>query len=174
MKLILHDLTREEFERLFAPVPEDNTVVFNDGSIRPCAGCFNCWVKTPGECIIHDGYENMGALMAKSSEVMIVSRCVYGGFSPFIKNILDRSIPYIHPYFTVKNKEMHHKRRYKNRFELSVWFYGDVTEREKHTAEKLVRRNTINLNCQLKNITFLRETAELIAVSGGNYKEIGL
>ena len=56
------------------------------------------------------------------SEMLIISKCVYGSYSPFVKNVLDRSISYIHPYFTVKNGEMHHQQRYKRDFRLKVVF----------------------------------------------------
>jgi len=80
---------------------------------------------------------------------------------------MDRSISYVHPYFEIRNNEMHHKKRYENHFELSVYFYGeDITEKEKATAEKLVKANSINLMCKIKNLTFLNDIKSINELGG--------
>lgn len=154
MKLIVHDLTEEQAEPIF-PQNAGTKIIGNDGTIHHCIGCFGCWIKTPAQCVIRDHYGDMGKLLSKCDELILVSKCCYGGFSPFIKNVIDRSIPYIHPYFTIRNGEMHHKRRYENRFRLSAFFYGtDITQQEKKTAENLIHANALNLDCQIKKIQF--------------------
>ena len=40
----------------------------------------------------------------------------------------------MHPYFSVRNAQMHHQRRYQNEMRLSVYFYGDCTPEEMATA----------------------------------------
>lgn len=104
----------------------------------------------------------MGEYLSKCNEVIIISKCCYGGFSPFVKNVLDRSISYVHPYFVIKNGEMHHRRRYQNNLDLHVWFYGEnITEKEKLTAQKLVKANAINLDCNESKVTFIRSIKEM-------------
>lgn len=160
MKLIIHDLSQEQAETLL-PREQDSKMIADNGKIHHCIGCFGCWIKTPAECIIKDNYNNIGELISKCDEVMIVSRCIYGGFSPFVKNVLDRSISYIHPYFMIRNKEMHHRPRYSHRFNLNVYFYGeDITEKERSTAKKLVQANAINLNCNRTEILFASNAEE--------------
>lgn len=137
------------------------TVFSDDGSIRHCIGCFGCWLKTPGKCVIRDAYGNMGACLAQSDEVVLVSRCCFGGPSPFIKNVLDRCIPYIHPYFVNRNGEMHHRQRYQRTFNLTVVFYGErLTERERQTARGWVRAMSVNLCCNVKQILFEEQPPE--------------
>ncbi len=85
MRLIIHDLKGDEFKKLCPNEVKDLIVVSDDGSIHHCMGCFGCWIKTPGECIIKDKYENMGECLSKCNEVIIISKCVYGGLSPFVK-----------------------------------------------------------------------------------------
>lgn len=162
MKMIIHDLDEIKFKRLFPELSDVYRVVSNDGTIKNCIGCFGCWVKTPGACVIRDNYGDMGEWLAKSEEVIIISECFYGGYSPFVKNVLDRSISYIHPYFETRNNEMHHKKRYNHRFEISVWFYGkDITENEKATANKLVIANSINMISDIKDIKFVETVEEI-------------
>lgn len=162
MHLFIHDL-EEKKESLLKQLKQENIVMIsNTNTIKHCIGCFGCWIKTPAQCIIKDGYENMGELISKSETLTIISRCFYGGFSPFIKNVLDRSISYLHPYFAIRNGEMHHKRRYDNHFKLTVYFYGeDITQKEKETAEKLVKANAVNFDCDIKRIFFVHDIEEM-------------
>lgn len=153
MKLIIHDLTPEEGQKLL--LAENAKVISDNGTIHPCTGCFGCWIKTPAQCVIRDPYGNMGELLSKCDELTLISRCTYGGFSPFVKNVLDRSISYIHPYFTITNGEMHHRKRYRHSFGLSACFYGDdITEPEKKIARDLVHSNSVNLGCTVTKIVF--------------------
>ena len=159
MKLLIHDMSEEELRGILpSPDIESYNVVSPSPSrsIRNCIGCFGCWIKTPGACVIRDDYGDMGDLLSKTDEVLVISRCVYGGFSPFVKNVLDRSISYMHPDFEIRNGEMHHKRRYPHSFNWRVWFYGgNITESEKQTAEKIIKANSINLQCQVQELRFL-------------------
>lgn len=153
--MIIHDLNSELADKLLAGTKE-SCIIADHGDIHNCIGCFGCWIKTPGVCVIKDEYANMGELLGKTSELLIISKCFYGGYSPFVKNILDRSISYIHPYFAYRNGEMHHKRRYDNIINLKVYFYGDeITEQEKETARNLIKANEINLDCRVKEVRFL-------------------
>ena len=162
MKLLIHDWEQESFKKQVTDTLDNVTIVSDDGTSNHCIGCFGCWIKTPGACVINDQYRDMGERLSKCDEVMIISKCFYGGFSPFVKKVLDRSISYIHPYFEIRNGEMHHKPRYKKHFDLKVWFYGEnITEQEKHTAEKLIQANAVNLNCGLHKVIFVQDIAEI-------------
>lgn len=162
MKLIIYDGQEEGILERRSDPTEERIIIADDGSIRNCIGCFGCWIKTPGACIIPDKYDNMGELFSKCEELLIVSQCFYGGFSPFVKNVLDRSISYIHPDFVMRNGEMHHKRRYSNRISISVWFYGEhITEQEKQTAKKLVEANRFNFDATINKVSFVRDVSQV-------------
>jgi multimeric flavodoxin WrbA len=162
MRLIIHDLEEEASKRLLAGTMNNVTIVSDDDTFHNCIGCFGCWLKTPGTCVIRDSYGDVGKCLSKCAEVIIISKCFYGGFSPFVKKVLDRSISYSHPYFEIRNGEMHHRRRYNNHFDLKVWFYGEnVTEQEKQTAEKLILANSINLDCNAHKVTFVKDITEI-------------
>lgn len=157
MKLIIHDLNLEQAEKVIPP-GENTRIISDDGTICPCIGCFGCWIKTPAQCVIRDHYGNMGEALSKCEELIIISRCCYGGFSPFVKNVLDRSISYIHPYFIIKNGEMHHRPRYDSHFSMSAYFYGaELSDQDKMIARSLVKANSINLHCIVKDILFETE-----------------
>ena len=125
-------------------------------------GCFGCWLKTPGRCVIPDEYQRMGELAAKAEELTIISKCSFGSYSSFVKNVLDRSISYVLPFFEIREGEMHHRKRYDNQFLMRVIFYGsDITEEEKETAKELVKANAVNHHGKVKEVLFV-ESAEKI------------
>jgi Multimeric flavodoxin WrbA len=162
MKLLIHDLKDDDLKKVFLGTADDMVIISDDGTIHNCIGCFGCWIKTPAACVIHDKYKDMGEYLSKCSDVIIISECCYGGFSPFVKNVLDRSIPYLHPYFIIKNGEMHHKRRYNNNINMQVYFYGqNITERERQTCKKLVKANSINLDCIVDKVVFTHNIFEM-------------
>lgn len=157
MKLIITDLAPFSIH-----VEGEYQLINPRGTIHPCTGCFGCWVKTPGKCVIQDGYESTGIAMGKCTELILVSQCCYGSVSPFVKAVQDRAISYIHPDFVLRGGEMHHKRRYQNVITLSAYFYGEaVTEAEKETARKLLAANADNYDGRVKNIYFYKSAEEL-------------
>ena len=162
MNLIIHDLSKEQWEALAFPLKEEAKIIDNSGKIKKCMGCFGCWLKTPGRCVIPDEYQRMGELAAKAEELTIISKCSFGSYSSFVKNVLDRSISYVLPFFEIREGEMHHRKRYDNQFLMRVIFYGsDITEEEKETAKELVKANAVNLHGKVKEVLFV-ESAEKI------------
>ncbi len=162
MDILIHDIDMEQFQLLFPKADKRLHIISDTGNIRNCIGCFGCWIKTPGKCVLRDEYNNIGVIFAQAENVFIISRCYYGGYSPFVKNILDRSIPYLLPFFKIMNNETHHKRRYKNNLQFSVYFYGDkITIQERKTAQDLVKANALNFNAKHYQTTFIRSLEEL-------------
>ena len=162
MNLIIHDLSKEQWEALAFPLKEETKIIDNSGKIKKCMGCFGCWLKTPGRCVIPDEYQRMGELAAKTEELTIISKCSFGSYSSFVKNVLDRSISYVLPFFEIREGEMHHRKRYDNQFLMRVIFYGsDITEEEKETTKELVKANAVNLHGKVKEVLFV-ESAEKI------------
>lgn len=161
MKLIITDI-----ENFNLPIEGKHKVISPRGEIHHCLGCFGCWVKTPGKCVIQDGYENTGVHMSKCQELIIISRLCYGSVSPFVKTVQDRAISYIHPDFELRKGEMHHKRRYNNVILLSAYFYGeDITDAEKETARNLMEANADNYDGLVRNIRFFKSTEELEGIA---------
>ncbi len=125
---------------------EVQSVILNSDEIKPCLGCFGCWVKTPGLCVItNDSANDLAHQLIQADAVVILSKLTYGGVSPDVKAFLDRSIPNISPFFEIYHGEMHHRMRYKK---FPCWItigYGDSTGDERETFLELAERNALNL-----------------------------
>lgn len=166
MRLIVHDLANDDYDAWLSSFSRDtDEVIGESGTIRHCVGCFGCWVRTPGTCVLKDPYKHMGERLAACDEFVLISRNVYGGYSPFVSNVLNRSLPYILPYFVIQDGETHHQQRYKQRFKFSVHFYGEgITEAERHTAQALTRANAKNLDASQYSVSFHNTLHELAEV----------
>lgn len=150
MKLIITDI-----ENFNLPVEGEHKIINPQQDIHHCIGCFGCWVRTPGKCVIHDGYESTGSDMGRCTELIFISRCCYGSVSPFVKTVQDRAISYIHPDFVIRKGEMHHKRRYRNVIGLSFHLYGEnITDTEKKTARTIAEANADNYDGFVKDVRF--------------------
>ena len=163
MKLVITDLTTRN-----VTVTGEHTLFEPSRPIQPCVGCFGCWIKTPGRCVLRDGYEGIGGLLGGSSELILVSRCVWGSLSPYVKNVLDRGISYVHPNFVIRHGEMHHRMRYDNHLAVSAYLYGEVglpTEREQKTARELLEANAKNLGAELRSLDFFASATELEGIA---------
>lgn len=173
MKLIIHD-GNEDFEKSLKQAlgkGEELCFISPKQKIHHCIGCFGCWVKTPTECVIKDGYNTTPAKCRDASEIMIISECVYGMYSPFVKNVLDRTIGYVHPYFVTRNGEMHHKLRYDREIPMKVFFYGDNTYEEQELARKIVHANHLNMNFKIARISFAKRQEDVLGQLKGTMKE---
>ncbi len=161
-RLIIHDMEQQEFLKQFFLEKENTLVLSKNTQIVHCTGCFGCWVKTPAVCVIKDGFQDQGKRLCKINELILISRCTYGGFSPFVKNVLDRSIGCMLPFFYIKNREIHHIPRTKNRFRLRIHLYGsDITQSERETAIKLAEANALNFNALDNSVHFYSNSSDI-------------
>jgi len=160
--LVLHDLSEEDASVYLRKSVDGVTYFPAPPGIRSCIGCFGCWTKTPGVCVVKDDSNAFAKLIPEYDVITVISRCVYGGLSPDIKVVLERSIAVISPFFGVVKGEMHHLPRYSRMPALSYHFYGpEISEREKDTARKLTEANAVNLYAPKYETVFHASLEEL-------------
>ena len=154
MNLIIHDLDSREWAKLSSDYAGWN-VVTDNGAMHPCNGCFACWNRTPGTCVIKDGYENMAGLIHGAAEVVIMSRYTYGGLSGSVKNVIDRCLGYVLPQFELTGDETHHMRRYEEDKPFTFIFYGpELSDEQKADAERYVKAVCANFRSHVKSVEF--------------------
>ena len=106
MKLLMTD------RPVSAALPQDAAAVdLSALRIANCVGCFGCWTKTPGRCVIRDDAARVYPLIARSEQVLYVSRVKYGSYAPVMKTMLERAIPVQQAFLRIHNGETHHVHR---------------------------------------------------------------
>lgn len=145
--LLVHDLNTEDSKEIMSSLPPNSKVLSKDvNNIHGCLGCFNCWVKTPGRCVIEDSYTEMPKYILEGGTFVIITKIKYGCYTSYVKNVIDRSIGILLPFFQTVNGELHHLPRYKKRLKFVVIGYGkDITSDEEKTFKDLIKANATNL-----------------------------
>lgn len=70
-----------------------STIDVNRMNIKPCAGCFACWVKTPGQCVLNDDMSGLLQTYRESDLVIWSFPLYYFGMPSGIKAFMDRLLP---------------------------------------------------------------------------------
>ncbi len=73
--------------------------------IEPCRGCFACWTKTPGRCVIRDDMAELTEKYINADVVLWSFPLYYFGMPSQMKAFLDRLLPTNLPFMTVNEDE---------------------------------------------------------------------
>ena len=158
MKVIIYDLENGYGEVVSSKCDHAITA---DGRYAPCQGCFGCWTKHPAECKMKDSLQQVSRIIGRADELVIVTKNLYGGYSPDVKNVLDRSIGTSTPFSTYRGGQMHHTLRYGKHDLWKVIVYGEITEAEQATFRYLAERNAVNDGFARSEVVFLPDLSEL-------------
>lgn len=135
--------------------------------IKPCRGCFACWLKHPGTCAIKDDEEAILKPAASNDAWVWITPVTFGGYSPVLKKALDRLIPNILPFFIKTHGEIHHPPRYERR--RSFLAFGTLPSPDpeaERVFHALVRRNAINLGSVMTESRVFYDGGEASTIAG--------
>jgi multimeric flavodoxin WrbA len=145
-----------------------DAVRLRDKDIADCLGCFGCWVKEPGECVVKDDAIEVAKLFNTSDAVVLLTPVTFGGYSYHLKKAIDRSLCFSLPFFVKIEGETRHPRRYDVQQTLVV--IGLLPRRDgeaQATFGKLVEHSALNLQPVRHSMAFVfsDERPELAAVA---------
>jgi multimeric flavodoxin WrbA len=133
-------------------------VTLRDMKIRYCTGCFGCWVKKPGECVVRDDSAQMCRKIINSDFTLFASPLIMGFPSTLLKKANDKLIPLVHPYISFIQGECHHVARYDH----YPWL-GLLLEKESDTDQEdlnIVTESYSRLALNFKSTLVFSKTTE--------------
>ena len=150
MKLILSD------KPLNITVKNEDVKYIDLSSLKisNCVGCFGCWTKTPGKCVIRDDAVRVYPLIARSRKIIYVSKVRYGSYDTVMKTMLERAIPIQQAFIHLVQGETHHVQRQVNVKDAVMIGYGDLTMEEQQVFQQLIERNAKNMNFERWRVRF--------------------
>lgn len=154
MKLIMSD------RPINLEIGENKDIKYIDLSsmkIANCVGCFGCWTKTPGKCVIRDDATKVYPHIAESSSVIYVSHIKYGGYDSVMKTMIERAIPIQQAFIRIHRGETHHVQRNVATKDAIIIAYGDTDRAEQDIFRQPVERNARNMNFGKYEIVFVTE-----------------
>lgn len=81
-------------------------------NMRGCIGCFGCWSKTPGQCVIKDDMEDVLPKLIKADVVIWSFPLYYYSVPGDLKNFIDRQLPLALPEMDKEAESGGHPSRY--------------------------------------------------------------
>mgnify|MGYP001120136664 CR=1 FL=1 len=81
--------------------------------IEHCLGCSNCWIKTPGRCVIKDDMQELLEKFISSDIVGFATPIYFDNVTGIMKNFIDRLTPLVDPHFEKDEGVSRHLRRFK-------------------------------------------------------------
>lgn len=144
---------------------EVQNLLLREMNLRSCRGCFHCWVKTPGYCVLKDDSDLLDRTVISSDFVLWASPLVLGFPNEFFKRALDKHLPLLLPNMEIAESEMHHVARYPHYPRI-----GMLVEKERATDEEDVRiltdifaRTALNFKTRLEFLATTQEAPEQIS-----------
>ena len=83
-----------------------------DLDIRPCLGCFACWNKTDGKCVIKDEMKTIIDKMLLADMVIWSFGLYYFNVPSKLKSLIDRQLPMALPFMDSDSETGSHPMRY--------------------------------------------------------------
>lgn len=143
---VLIDLRQKQDGEIYEAIQnlyDEPLKVINLGEqpITACIGCWNCWLKTPGRCVMKDPMSELYTDYVNSDTVILLMDTAQGFINHKAKAFLDRTIPHHHPYIEMVDGECHHAARYESYPDL-VFHYntGELTKTEEQIIEDYLYR----------------------------------
>jgi multimeric flavodoxin WrbA len=88
------------------------TIDVANTNIEPCLGCFSCWNRTPGVCVISDGMSEVITRFIAADIIIWAFPLYYFSVPGKLKSLIDRQLPLNLPFMADGNESGGHPPRY--------------------------------------------------------------
>ncbi len=129
------------------------TIRLGEQSITPCIGCWSCWLKTPGQCVMKDEMAASYPDYINSDTVILLIDTAQGFINHLSKAFFDRTIPHYFPYIEIVSGECHHVARYQRYPDLVFYFDTEgLTNQEEQVIEDYLYRTAYHFQSKASRI----------------------
>mgnify|MGYP000884873369 FL=1 len=91
---------------------EVEVMSLRDKNVQNCIGCFSCWTKTPGRCILKDDMSaELYPKWLEADLVIYASPLYYYAVNATMKAFIERTLPVLQPFFEEREGATHHPMR---------------------------------------------------------------
>ena len=147
----VNDSVQKLTENLLTEGAEIQTFNLRKLDVKQCAGCFDCWLKSPGICRYNDDAKDVLREIIKADLLIFASPLIMGMYSAVLKKFQDRMMPIIHPYLEIVNNEFHHRKRYESYPAIGfVYYENDASREEIENVEFIHKRIALNMHSELR------------------------
>jgi multimeric flavodoxin WrbA len=80
-------------------------------NVKPCLGDRSCWTKTTGKCVQDDDVKTLLPRIQEADTIVFATPLYVDGMPGTLKNLIDRLIPLMEPYFVMREKHCRHPPR---------------------------------------------------------------
>ena len=150
-------MTDRPLGEVFAETETRRCVDLTQLKIANCTGCFGCWTKTPGRCVLRDDAVKVYPLIARARRVLYVTRVRYGSYDIPMKTMLERAIPIQKAFIRLHHGETHHEQRAVEEKDAVIIAYGARSAEERTVFEHLIGRNANNMLFNTWKVRFVDE-----------------
>ncbi len=153
------DYLKDLSDRLVAGGQESTVLQLRDMDVKYCTGCFDCWVKTPGECKVADDSHDICREYINSDLVLFASPVIMGFTSALLKKANDKLCPLILHSTEFDQGEIHHVARYDKypATGLLLEKSDDTDNEDVRIITNIYKRNAINLKTSLRFTKFVSD-----------------
>jgi multimeric flavodoxin WrbA len=71
----------------------DVDITAEEYALKPCLGCYYCWLVKPGQCVHHDPMEKLLPLVLEADVLVCATPVYYFAMSSQLKNFFERTFP---------------------------------------------------------------------------------
>lgn len=92
---------------------EVRVVNLKDYKVKNCLGCFTCWTKTPGICVLKDDMtKDLFPTWLESDLVILASPLYHFTVNATMKTFIERTLPILEPFFVKYEDQIFHSMRH--------------------------------------------------------------
>ena len=156
MTIVLNTLEESALtDQMKALVPEKDVETINTSGMKiaHCMGCNYCWLKTPGVCAIKDDYEEIIKKLVGAERLWLVSGTRFGFIDWRGKRVMDRLMPMLNMYITIRDGWERHDLRY-HPLSVGLLYRG---QGDQHLLEEWCERAAVNLGGHSLGVVQMKE-----------------